>query len=252
MEKIIIPKAEPFLHLGGKTGCVLIHGFTGTPKEMRMMGDFLSKNDISVIGIRISGHATQVSDMIRTRWNDWLASVEDGIYMLSNHCDDIFICGLSMGGVLALFSAVLYDIKGVVAMATPYYMPNDWRVLFAKPLSFLLPSINKESNRTKKNFPQKDHISYNAYPTRSIAELTSLIKQLHLHIKKIQVPVLMINSRNDRTVPLSHAEEYQRRIPQSLLHQITLENGGHLITEDSDRDIAFNASLDFIHKHRSN
>src|SRR6266545_2885177 len=39
----IIPTAEPFLLPGNKTGCLLIHGFTGTPKEMRWMGEYLNR-----------------------------------------------------------------------------------------------------------------------------------------------------------------------------------------------------------------
>jgi carboxylesterase len=42
MDKSIISTAEPFFLPGGKTGCVLVHGFTGSPKEMRMIGDYLN------------------------------------------------------------------------------------------------------------------------------------------------------------------------------------------------------------------
>lgn len=102
MKKITIATAEPFFFPGGKTGCVLVHGFTGTPKEMRLMGDYLIKNEVTVIGIRLAGHATQMSDMVRTRWKDWLTSVEDGINLISDCCENIFVAGLSMGGILAL------------------------------------------------------------------------------------------------------------------------------------------------------
>jgi carboxylesterase len=251
MENLIIPKAEPFLHLSGKTGCVLVHGFTGSPKEMKMMGDYLFKNGISVLGIRIAGHATQVSDMIRTRWNDWLASVEDGINLLSGICDDIFVCGLSMGGVLALICASIYQINGVVVMAAPYRMPNDWRVRFAKPLSAIKPSFTKKKKRNNKDSSQEDHISYAEYPARSISELKLLIDIGHQNITKINVPVLMINAINDKMVPLPHAEEYQRRIPSHLFQLMILENSGHVITEDEEREVAFKAALDFIHTHRS-
>ena len=96
MEKLTIPTAEPFFFPGGKTGCVLVHGFTGAPKEMRLMGKHLNGNGVTVIGIRLAGHATQMSDMVRTRWRDWLTSVEDGINLLSDSCDNIFVAGLSM------------------------------------------------------------------------------------------------------------------------------------------------------------
>jgi len=101
MEKIIIPTAEPFFMPGGNTGCVLVHGFTGTPKEMRLMGEYLSEQGLTVLGIRLPGHATDLPDMIRVKWKDWLAAVEDGINILSNCCENIFVAGLSMGGILS-------------------------------------------------------------------------------------------------------------------------------------------------------
>jgi carboxylesterase len=80
----IIPTAEPFFFPGKQTtlGCLLIHGFTGAPKEMRLMGKFLAERGYTSLGVRLAGHATHPDDMIRTRYTDWLASVEDGYAML--------------------------------------------------------------------------------------------------------------------------------------------------------------------------
>ncbi|MCE7861299.1 MAG: carboxylesterase, partial [Chloroflexi bacterium CFX2] len=60
----IIETAEPFLLPGNRTGILLIHGFTGTPKEMRWMGDYLNEFGYSCLGIRLAGHATTPEDMI--------------------------------------------------------------------------------------------------------------------------------------------------------------------------------------------
>jgi len=43
---LTIPSAEPFLHVGDRVGCLIVHGFTGTPYEMRPLGDYLSKKVI--------------------------------------------------------------------------------------------------------------------------------------------------------------------------------------------------------------
>ena len=94
---MIISTAEPFYFPGNKTGCLLVHGFTGSPKEMRWMGEYLANEGYSVLGIRLAGHATQPEDMMRMHWQDWLASVEDGYYLLKDQVDHIFLVGLSMG-----------------------------------------------------------------------------------------------------------------------------------------------------------
>jgi len=247
--KLTIPTGEPFFFPGGKTGCVLVHGFTGAPKEMRLMGDYLNGNGITVIGIRLAGHATQLPDMVRTRWRDWLASVEDGINLLSNICDSIFIAGLSMGGILALMAAARYEIDGVIAMSTPYTISNDWRANFAKQFSLFMPFIKKEGSDTVDRETSKDHVDYPAYPTRSVAELNELLKIVHTTLDQISIPVLLINSKNDKTAPPQHAENYHQEIPSHHLEIVTLENSGHVITEDIERGIVFNATLNFIQKY---
>jgi carboxylesterase len=135
----IIPGAEPFLFSGGRTGCLLLHGFTGTPREMRLLGDHLARAGHTVLGIRLAGHATCKEDLVRMRWQDWLADIEDGCAFLKERCDRIILMGLSMGGILALVYAARQPVGGLVIMATPHHLPNDVRVPFLKSLSLFIP-----------------------------------------------------------------------------------------------------------------
>lgn len=249
---LIIPSAEPFLFPGGKTGCVLVHGFTGAPKEMRMMGEALNKNGITVVGVRLAGHATCMQDLVRKRWEDWLVSVEDGIHLLSNLCDEVFIAGLSLGGILSLITASRNNhLKGVIAMATPYSLPNDWRLKIARPMSVLFPFIKKTQSETLDSSSVKDHIEFPAYPTIAIAELYDLIKVMWESLPEIKIPVFLINSITDKTVPINHAEKIKHAITNASVDQLVIEKSGHVITEDLDRDQVFNAAYQFIYKHSS-
>ena len=117
---MIIPSAEPFYFPGNKTGCLLVHGFTGAPKEMRWMGEYLAEEGFSVLGVRLAGHATKPEDMIRTRYTDWMHSVEDGYHLLKGTVDRVFLIGLSMGGALSLLMASKLDVSGVFVMSAPY------------------------------------------------------------------------------------------------------------------------------------
>src|SRR5829696_8092494 len=137
----IIPTAEPFFLPGdrSKPACLLIHGFTGTPKEMRWMGEYLNQQGYTCLGVRLTGHATHPEDMIRSRWTDWVASVEDAYHLLCGLTDDIFLVGLSMGGILALLAAAQLDVKGVIAMSTPARLPTDYPIWFLKAISLLMP-----------------------------------------------------------------------------------------------------------------
>ena len=244
-KQLIIPTAEPFYFPGNKIGCVLVHGFTGSPKEMRGMGEFLSNSGLSVLGIRLAGHATTPQDLIRTRWTDWLASVEDGINILSNVCEKVFVIGLSLGGILTLISASRYPIQGAIAMSTPCCFEKEWRLKMAKPLSRFIPFIRKDQSEVDVN-DQLNHVDYPQYPSRSLAEVYTATKIFRRTLKDIKMPVLIIHSKSDQTVSYRQSSVIVREISAADVQHITLDKSGHVVTEGPEKDIVYLEALKFI------
>ena len=202
----IIPTTEPFLLPGdaSKPACLLIHGFTGTPKEMRWMGNYLNEQGYTCLGIRLAGHATDPEDMIRSRYTDWMASVEDGYHLLRGMTDSIFLVGLSMGGVLSLLMSTRLDVRGVIAMSTPYKIEDDPRLRFVKWISLYQPYMPKSNEPPGTGWfddeAWKGHISYPQNPVRSVGELNKLLGEMRDALPKVDVPVLLIHSQNDTYV----------------------------------------------------
>jgi len=243
-----IPSAEPFFLPGGKTGVVLIHGFTGAPKEMRQLGNALHSRGLSVLGVRLAGHATQPEDMRRTRWWDWLASVEDGINLLSGSCERIFYAGLSLGGDLALIAAARIPPAGVIAMSAPFTI--DRRARYLKLISWLTPWYKKNGKPALTEDLQHRHVEYPAYPTRSLSELYAATQAMQQSLGRISVPVLLINSKSDPTVPFEHAGRIKQLLKAAQVDQVVLETSGHVVTEDEEKEIVFNAVYQFIQNNR--
>ena len=248
MSALIIPTAEPFFFPGDRIGCLLIHGFTGAPKEMLWMGEYLASQGHSVLGIRLAGHATQPSDMLRMRWRDWVASVEDGYHLLRHSTDHIFAIGLSMGGVLALHHGANHPVSGIVAMSTPYSLGNDPRLPYAKYLHYLQPNISKGASDWQNPDAAADHVDYPYYPTRAIAELRDLLVEMRAALPKIQVPVLLIHSRKDGGVLPLNAEQNFSHLQVEDKTLLWVENSGHVITREPDRQQVFAAAEAFIQR----
>lgn len=250
---MIIPTAEPFFLPGGPTGCLLVHGFTGAPKEMRWMGEYLNQQGHTVLGVRLAGHATQIEDMVRTRWWDWLASVEDGYHLLKGSTEQIFIVGLSMGGALSLHFVSQFPVAGVVAMSTPYALPHDPRLRFVKFLSNLKPYLLKDSSDAQDRESLKEHISYHANPTRSIGELLDLLASMRALLPKISAPTLLMHSHNDTYVLPENMPKIYHDLGSADKTMLWLNKSGHVIPREPEREIAFRATADFIQRiQRSN
>ena len=75
---MIIKGAETFLLKGGADGVLLIHGFTGSPAELLLLGNFLNRAGYTVLGVRLAGHGTNELNLMQMTNEDWLNSVLDG------------------------------------------------------------------------------------------------------------------------------------------------------------------------------
>jgi carboxylesterase len=245
---LIIPTAEPFFFPGNTTGCLLVHGFTGTPKEMRKLGEFLAQQGYTVLGIRLAGHATQIKDMMRTQWKDWVASVEDGLNFLKFCTDHIYVIGLSMGGVLAFYTAEHYQVKGAICLSTPFSLPKNNIMPFLKLISLVQPEISKGASDWHDNDVAHNHVAYKNYPTICIPELAKLMDETREGLPQIQVPVLMMQSRADHTIPSDSMQNYFDRLGSQKKEMVWVENSGHIITREPDRPIVFDACARFIQR----
>jgi carboxylesterase len=249
----IIPTTEPFFFPGGRTGVLLVHGFTGAPKEMRWMGEYLNGQGYTCLGIRLNGHATNPEDMRRSRWTDWTASVEDGIQLLSGSVDRIFLVGLSMGGVLSLLMSarLAQRVAGVVAMSTPYQLPDDYPVWVLKLYSLVVRDAPKSKEVPGSSWFDKaafaEHISYPKNPMRSVVQLKLLLNEMQAALPEVRQPVLLIHSKDDPYVLPENMEKiYAGLVNATDKTKVFVTGSGHVVTRDAARHQVFELARDFI------
>lgn len=237
--------AEPFLFNGGCNGVLLIHGFTGSPSEMRLLGEYLNKQGFTVLAVRLPGHGTQVEEMAGTNALHWYSAVQDGYYILKGLCDKIFVAGLSMGGLLALKLANEYKCDKVVSLSTPIFI-YDKRVKY-------LPIVKHFRRYVEKNSRSYDvdkiyQIGYNQTPLNSLSSLLDLINEVCMVLPKINTDVLIMQSKREHTVRPESADYIYKHIGSSNKKLVWLERSGHVVTLDSERETVFKNVADFLNQ----
>ena len=244
---------EPFFFPGeSDVGCLLTHGFTGAPEEMRWMGKYLANQGFTTLGVRLFGHATQPADMNRARQQDWLASVEDGYHLLSNQVSKMVVIGLSTGGALSLIMARDFPVSGVVVMSTPTQFP-DKRVRQLRPIVPLVSKIwrfaahDGESDWHDKDAEQKQ-VHYPVFPVRATAELYDLIDDMRDTLDQVTVPALLIYASEDGIIPRESGQEMHDRLGSTDKELLWLTDSGHNIPRDASREQAFEAATAFIRR----
>ncbi len=260
----IIRTTEPFFYPGSRaTGCLLVHGFTSTPKEMRPVGEYLASLGYPALGIRLFGHGTQPADMNRAHYQDWLTNLEEGWEMLQPHCKQVVLIGQSMGGALVLTFAglKLRPLAGVISMEAPAVVPSKRpymrrlqrlptgaRVALLKGVSLVYPFLPKPAHRHTGTPTMAGHVSYSKNPVRAGAELVLLLEKLNQVIPAIDVPTLLIHSRVDDYVPFQNMVYIYNRLTTPRKERVWLEKSSHLVTQDVEQPVLFQALAQFLEK----
>lgn len=245
----IIPGAEPFFFPGGDVACLLVHGFTSSPSEMRFLGQALANHGFSVLGVRLFAHATRFQDMPRARWQDWIADIESGWHLLQGNNRPLIIIGFSLGGALSLYFSAHFPVKAVIAIAAPHHTPSDPRVPFLKVLSLFRPYLYTPGKPVWFDETERQkHIRYPNDSTRALAEVRDFLKELQMVLPKVTAPALLIYAKQDPTITVKerHMEQIYSSIGSSIKETLVLENSGHIIPLDAEREKAFHTCIQFI------
>jgi carboxylesterase len=244
---MLVKNTEPFYFPGNQIGCLLIHGFTGAPTEMRPLGEYLAEQGYSVLGVRLAGHGTRIEDLDRVTWQDWSNSVLDGWHLLAPNTEQVFLVGLSMGGVLTLYHASFLPVTGLVSMSTPYEI-EDPRSKYLGIFAKLIRYVDKGESDWQDEEVVQDHFSYDYYPTKGLVQLAQLLQIMQDSLPKVTVPALLMHSRKDLGVPLHNLDKITQALgtPKSDQQKLILENSGHVITRDKDQFKVFTTIHQFI------
>lgn len=231
--------AETFFLKGGAEGVLLIHGFTGSPAELLLLGKFLNAAGFTVLGVRVAGHATNENDLMNTTQENWFNTVLDGWSILSGVCEKIFVVGHSMGALLALKLSVTKKIDKLVTIAAPMFIDERFDVSQLPPREFCGVETILQPCRRLKNVPPAVNQVYRKMPLISVHELFDLLESVKKILPKIETPLFILHAKDDHTARPESANFIFENVSSEILQIKFFEVGGHLLPLTESREEVF-------------
>lgn len=250
--------ASPFFFPAGDRAILCVHGFTGSPYEMRFLGERLHEAGFTVLGIKLPGHDSP-EELAKARATQWINAVERGLALLEGAegiVKPVGIAGISMGGALALHMAARVGRRlGAVAIfATPVFLSrvltSTIRLARRVGLERVLPKIPKPGGSDIGDKEQRERNPSLGYtPIPAVYELSDLIDDVRGRLGEITQPLYMCHGGKDHTVPPENLDYIARRVASRHLEVERFPRSQHVITLDVDREEVARSATRFFLKH---
>jgi carboxylesterase len=251
MSNPLLKKPDPFFLEGGPTGILLIHGFTASPSEMSYLGWFLNERGLTVSAPLVPGHGTTPEDANRYRWQHWANHLTIAYAEMQDRCSSIFIGGFSAGALLALYLAArLRRIDGLITYA-PALKASNRKLILAPVVKYFRRTVPKPPDIDLYPDVAEVRWAYDEYPARAADELRKLQRVVKSSLPDVRAPLLIIYSTADETVKSDGIELLMKKAGSNEKEVVTLQNSGHIITLDQERDVVAEKSYQFIKKYET-
>ena len=246
----VMPGCEPFSHVGnGSTGVLVLHGFTGNPSSMTHQAEAFAAAGHHVEQPRLPGHGTTIEDMMTTDWSDWSGEAAAAYDRLGERADAIVVIGLSMGGSLTLWTGLQRQdddrLRGLICVNAATAPQDDDVLSMVREMidegNEVMPGIGSDIAD-----PDVTEIAYEGTP---LAQLLSLsndgLAPIADRYGELEIPILIFSSVDDHVVP-PESSVHLRDNAGGEVEFVVLERSYHVATQDHDKDLINERSLEFV------
>ncbi|HST04790.1 MAG TPA: alpha/beta fold hydrolase [Chloroflexia bacterium] len=235
--------------------CLLIHGFSGSPPELRPLGEYLAKQGIRVEGIRLAGHGTDPEALTCLTWYDWLQSASEGLERVARgrSKENVIIVGFSMGSLLGMHLCLAHaeQIGGIVSISTPIFFRNS-RIHLVPILKHMKHwhDVRKLGTHTDPEAHNR-YRSYRRYPLFAVDQLLGLMRATRKILPEVTTPALIMYGLHDSIIHPKSGRFLYKRLGSPQKELVWWHNSGHGVPFDSEREQAWERILGFVRQDKA-
>ena len=262
--------AAPFSLGDGGDACLLLHGLTGSPAEVRPVGEALARAGFRALAPLLPGHGTSPQDLETVTRFDVEDAAREALLSLRG-ARRVYLCGLSMGALLAVrLAAKGFVRQGVppvsaLALLAPAVEMAGATWLFTQIVGRLpaFPGVIGKGARdiqARSGAPPPDRVppgdpaprtaapddgSYTAVPWRWGRELRLLSEEAMAVAGRVRARALILHGGRDRTASVRGARRLSRALAGGAEVRV-FPCSGHVLPLDVDAPAVCDAIVSFF------
>ncbi len=232
-------KTAPFELGRGEDACLLLHGFTGSPWDVRPLGEALAERGLYVRAIQLPGHGSTPEALLSVDHRDWKRAAAHALQALQDY-RRVFVAGLSMGALLALGLAADYPERvhglALVAPAVRFTGLHMWllkRLRRYRLLERVKPWVYKTGTDVSDPAVLAEAPILPAFPSARLQDVWELQDAAMGDLPRVRCPTLVAVAEQDHVVDPEGGQVLVRGLTASpQVRFISLEAGFHIIPRD--------------------
>lgn len=224
-------------------GCLCIHGFTGAPFEVEPLVEYLKEQtNWRMVTPTLPGHG-ETLHLKGVAYHDWIDHAERELKTLLETCDQVYVIGFSMGGMIASYLAVHYPVDKLVLLSAAAYYMNP------KQLALDVKEMMKDTLRGGL-FENEMFLRYKRKiketPLTATMQFRRLVSMVRPMLPEIHIPTFIAQGDVDGIVPPKSARYLFERISATEKKIAFYQNAKHLICHCQERNQLFAEVLVFL------
>jgi len=232
-----------FLLEGGAPAALLIHGFPGTPAEMRPLGDALHDAGWTVQGLLLPGFGADIETLPERKYKDWVGAACDALRDLQRQHHPVVLIGFSMGGAVAICAAARVSPDALVLL-NPFSRMSHlaWKLLpfvkriFPKVRPFSLVKLDFDNPETRASIIRflpgadlddeevREAIRGFSLPTSMFDQLRQVGERAFRTAANIPLRTLVVQASRDETVSPAMTRKLVARLPNAEYKEVDAEH----------------------------
>ena len=247
------PHYEPFFLPGGSNAVLFVHGFPGSPAQMRPLAESLHAKGWTVRGLLMPGNGKDVKRLTSLTGNEWTKAIQTAVAEMAPKYKRLLVVSYSMGAAMTCAGLTPGELDGLVLIAPYQWEESSSDTFIWTYLHPFMPKLWQPFRKTDLSAPDTKALMGRYFPAEFLSQPEfqdeiraftlpiPLIARLRMIVRSAydskwqanQLPILIIQGSEDTVAHPTRSRELARRWSGNTRYQELAGDHYEVITPGS-------------------